>query len=150
MKKVFCLLTIMFLFGCSIERNEYYSFSIDDYKIVVGYDNREYLENVFEINNNEMKLINTHFANAEFNEDIISYFEFNIRDYGNTFKIDDLELNKSIKTNCEILNGEYFDKQTKGCIIQKQVGEKTNAIIMYGDILNDDLDELSKIEIYVK
>lgn len=150
LKKIFVILILLFTTSCSIEKKDYYNFSIDNYKIVVGYDDSKYLKNAFEINNNELLLLNKHFANVGFNEDIISCFEFNLKDYGSIFKIDDIELDKSIKNNCEMLNGEYFYKQTKGCIIQKQVGENTNAIIMYGDILNDDLDELSKIEIYIK
>ena len=166
MKKTLIILLTFILIACAPEEKDYYNFYIDDYSITVGYDNDEYLKNVFDfedivLNENETKenidlqLLGKHFGNINLinykKKNIVTYFEFNIKDYGSSYKIDDSTLDKSIKTNCDLLGGEYINKNNvNACIIQKQVGNKTNALIMYGDLLNDDLDELSKIEIHIK
>ena len=154
MKKIIVLIVLVILIGCSTKKEDYYNFSIDNYNITIGYDDYDYLSTVFDIGEEEFTLVNKHFANYEYGiidkKEVITYLEFYIKDFGSIYKIDDIELSKSIKQNCESFAGEYIDKKTKGCIIQKQVGDYTNAIILSGDILNDDLDELSKIEIYIK
>ena len=155
MKKIIVITLLMLLVGCSeIERKDYYNLSIDNYNFTVGFDDLDYLKTTFKLEDNELKLLDKHFANVEFGiideKEVISYFRFYTKDFGSNYKIDDIELSKSIKNNCESFAGEYIDKKVKACIIQKQVGDHTNAIILSGDILNDYSDELSKIEIYIK
>ena len=155
MKKIIIATLLLLLSGCSeIERKDYYNLSIDNYNFTVGFDDLDYLETTFKLDNNELKLLDKHFANVEFGiideKEVINYFRFYTKDFGSNYKIDDIELSKSIKNNCESFAGEYIDKKVKACIIQKQVGDHTNAIILSGDILNDYSDELSKIEIYIK
>ena len=155
MKKIIVITLLMLLVGCSeIERKDYYNLSIDNYDFVVGFDDVDYLETTFKLDNDELKLLDKHFANVEFGinneKEKINYFEFYTKDFGSNYRIDDIELSKSIKENCESFNGEYIDKKVKACIIQKQVGKHTNAIILSGDILNDDIDEISNIKIYCK
>ena len=66
-----------------------------------------------------------------------------------TFKIDGTELDKSVKTNCEIFNGEYIVRNGYACAIGKDVHGKKNVIVLYGDIYALDQDELNHLEIYV-
>ena len=154
MKRLIFILIIFLISGCSVERKDFYNLSIDEYKIVVGYDGYEYLNSVFKLNKNELTLLDKHFANFEYGiidkKEVITYLEFYTKDFGSIYRIDEIELSKSIKQNCDAFNGDYIDKKTKGCIIQKQVGNYTNAIILSGDILDDKLDHMNKIEVYIK
>ena len=173
MKKLLSILLIIILSSCSLDRNLYYNFQFDDYSIVVGYDDLEYINLVFTndvqseleakqeieniplyywgnyfgdidiINNRNRKIdskkaivtrLNIYFSNLEMQE----------------YKIDGITLVSSVKENCEIFSGNYLENNGYGCVFGKKVGNNYNYIVLSGDYLNIDQDELSRIEIYVK
>ena len=67
-----------------------------------------------------------------------------------TYKLDGIELSSSVKENCRMFDGEYIERNGYACLITRQVDQKLNVVILHGDILNMDQDELSRIEIYVE
>ena len=55
-----------------------------------------------------------------------------------------------MKKNCETFNGEYIERNGYACAFGKNVHGRDSIVILYGDILGIDQDELSHLEIYVK
>ena len=156
MKKIIVLLLTLLLIACSPEKKDYYKLSFNDYSVSVGYDSSEYLSVIFDYDlkhNEELKLslFKKYFGKCIINDDdIVTYLQVYLDDYPGVYKIDDIELDKSVSKNCEIFEGEMINKNGNACIIQKTVGDYTNAIILYDDLLNGSIDELKKIEIYLK
>ena len=173
MRKIICLLLVLFLCSCESEkREEYYNFKFDDYNVVVGYDNVEYLKVCFETDIKDeleakeeveidLYLLNSLFAKSkinnfkdktiESNKAVVTYLDIFLDDLGDRkYMIDDIVLDKSIKSNCDKLGGTYIERNGVACLIEKQVNGKNNAIVLKGDYLNIDQDQLERIEISVK
>ena len=173
MKKLFTgLFCLLILCGCA-KREDYYIFSFDDYSLAVGYDDGEYLKVAFDvdikdelepfevISDLDIYYLDKYFAivdisndskkNIESDKAVVTRFKYFLKDIPfTTYKINDIELSKSIKDNCEQFNGEYIDRNGKACVIGQVVDDKQNVIIMKGDIFAIDDDELDNIEIYVE
>ena len=172
MKKLLVVL-LLFICGCSSRRNEYYNFHFDDYSIVVGYDDLEYIDLVFDyeikdeldkkekIEKIELSFWGKYFGDIDIENEsnrkvksskgVVKRLDiyFDNLDF-EIYKIDNFELSSSIKENCDAFNGRYVNNNVPACVISKQVDDKNNIIIMHGDIFNIDQDELSRIEIYVE
>jgi hypothetical protein len=172
MKKILLALSLLLLCACT-HREDYYVFSFDDYSITPGYDDVSFLDIAFDLDVPEslegyekISDINMTFFGKYFGDvdlynptkkaiDIkdaklsrLTLYFSQLADH--TFKIDDIELEKSIKKNCEIFNGEYIVRNGYACAIGKKVHGMDNIIILYGDIYAMDQDELNHLEIYVK
>ena len=170
MKKIIAALLLIFSFS---NRNDYYKLSIDDYSVVVGYDDGDYLDVAYkysinsEIKENETienvsiylfdELLGTGSFSNNKNKSIsykdakLSKLSVYVKDLENRkFKIDDIELDNSVKSNCTKLNGTYIEKNGCACVIEKQIRDELNVVELHGDYLNIDRDELDHIEIYIK
>ena len=174
MKKLFSLLSIILLLcGCDIERSEYYVFSFDDYTVCPGYDDVEFMRLVFDVDARgkldadekleDVKIVfwGRHFADVDISNptekqiDIeqgkITRIDMYLDELGSyTYKIDDVVLSSSVKENCDMFNGEYIERNGYACVFGKVVDDRNNVVILHGDILKPDQDELSRIEIYVE
>ena len=173
MKKIIIILSLILLCSCSADRNLYYNLHFDDYSIVVGYDDLEYINLVFdsdvkdklekkeEIKDIELFFFNDYFANIDIvneknktikaKQALVSRLDLYLANIPmKEIKIDDQILSRSVKENCEIFDGDYLSNNGYGCVFGKKVDSKYNYVILHGDILNLDQDELSRIEIYVK
>lgn len=170
MKKWIIILLIL-LSGCTF-RSDVYKLTIDDYVISVGYDDAKYLKFAYNMDlpeNFEAKqviddvniyLLDDLFAVGQFtnnkNKQIqsddatLTKLTIYLKDLGNrTFMIDDVELDSSIKTNCNNLNGTYINKNGYACVIETNKHNKHNVIELYGDYLDIDQDKLDHLVIYV-
>lgn len=173
MKKVLLVMVALLLVGCAPEREEFYELTIDDYSISVGYDNSEYMSNVYEYDiKNELqegeviKDVNIYLYNnllgvGEFsntktkpincNDAVLTKLTIYLNDLpGRTFRINGEPLDKSIKTNCNKYNGTYINKNGYACVIENNFDEVLNVIELHGDYLNIDQDEVDHITIYVE
>ena len=171
MKKILLALSLLILCSC-VNREDYYVFSFDDYSITPGYDDVSFLDIAFDLDVPEsidgyqkIKDVNMTFFGKYFGDvdlvnptgkpieikdakvsKLVLYFS-QLSDHA--FKIDGIDLEKSVKTNCEVFNGEYIVRNGYACVIGKNVHGKKNVIILYGDIYAMDQDELNHMEIYV-
>ena len=175
MKKILLYLSLIFLLSScsSYDRELYYEFTFDGYSITPGYDDVEFMHLVFDVDMPEtlsayeiiedkpFYLWNKYIGDVDFfndsNSDIagneakvsgIDIFLSNID--GKVYKLNGRQLKKSVKQNCDMLNGQYLERNGYACTLGKMVGNKRNIVILSGDILNIDQDELSRIEIYVE
>ena len=171
MKKAFIILLLL-LTSCAFKQ-DYYELTVDDYSITVGYDNSEYLKVLYdydlidELKPNEviedvnLYLLDSLFASAQFLNSKNKYISSNkarltkivvyINDLkGRTFKINGIQLDDSVKNNCETFNGNYINKNGRACVIENKVANELNVIELHGDYLNIDQDKLDHIIIYVK
>lgn len=172
MKKIVVLLSLLLLTSCT-KRDDYYKLSIDDYSISVGYDDAKYLDTAFDfeldgvlekneiVKDVDIYLLNEFVGNIDFynneNKNISAYdstigkLTLYVKDIPErTIKINDVNLDKSIKTNCETFSGKYINKNGYACVISKPIKDKLNVIELHGDYLNEDQDLLDHITIYIK
>lgn len=141
-KKISILFLILLLVACNQKRDNFYNLKFDDLDISVGYDNISLIEG------NDLIDDYSYFLNEE-NEKIINKLVIYVDDLNDPLiKIDDYLLNKGIKDTCDDLNGELIDNNGYACIIHKNIYKRENFIIIYGDILNDDIDSINRIEVY--
>jgi len=173
MKKivVFIILLIM-LCSCS-SRNSYYVFSFDDYTLAPGYDNVEFLKIAFDVDVKDsfeaketienvevntwkyylcsVDLVNTKNRTISSDKAIVTRMDFFL---GNmpieSYKINGIELTKSVKQDCKTLKGELIERNGYACLVSKKVDGKTNVLILSGDVINLDQDELHRVQIYVE
>lgn len=144
MKKILILLiALLLLCGCAAKKEDYYNLNYDGALIVVGYDSVDMINGLDYIDSY------TTYINDKEEEKLESIVIYP-KDRPAIISIDDTMLNDSIESNCELLNGEMINNNGKACVIHKTVDDKENYIIMYGDILSDDIDELDRLEIYYK
>ena len=160
--------------GCnSQKREDYYSLYVDDYLVTVGYDNCDYLDVTYKydakdnfLENETVKDIKLYLNGKLFGiadlsnptnkaidkkDAVITKLVLYFNDLANRkFKIDNIELDTSIKTNCETFNGKYIDKNGRACVIEKNVNDKLNVIELHGDYLDMDVDKIDHIVIYVE
>ena len=172
MKKILLALSLLILCSC-VNREDYYVFSFDDYSITPGYDDVSFVDIAFDLNVpdqlegfGKLKDVRMTFFGKYFGEiDLINptnkpidikdakvskltLYLSQLADY--TFRINGVELERSVKDNCIIFNGEYVVRNGYACLIGKKVNAKKNYIVLYGDIYAMDQDELNHLEIYAE
>lgn len=142
MKKLFILLSLFLLVSCKYKREDFYMLRYEDKEIVVGYDTIEKIEDDEDIDDYKYYL-------NEDDEKIINGIVIYVEDLDNpNIYIDDYLLDKGIKETCDDLEGEFIKKNGHACLISKNVYKRANYILIYGDILDDDIDKINRIEIY--
>lgn len=143
MKKILLIcLVLLLLSACSPKREEFYNLTIDGTTVVIGYDNKEVIDNL-SINDFET------YTDSKENE-ILDYVEVYVRDLSNNkVVIDDYEIT-SIKNTCNDLNGEIVTNNGSACVLHKTIKDKENVVILYGDILSDNTDLVNRIEVSYK
>ena len=128
--------------GCKAKREDFYRLSFDGNEIAVGYDSIRLLDGVSGI-----EAYGTYLDRKE--EEIINKLVIYLDDLNDPLiYIDDYPLNKGIKESCADLSGELIEKNGYACFIGKTVNKRENYIILYGDILDDDIDKIDRIEAY--
>ena len=137
-KKIILLVLLVFLSSCQkVERTDFYVLNIGEDSIVVGYDDETFIKDYMD--------------EYEINEDAyIDKVVLYLKDAEDSVSIDDYLLNKGIEETCSDLNGEYLEKNGHVCLISKRVNKKDNYVLLYSDILSDDLDEIDRVEVYYK
>ena len=142
MKKLLTLTAILLLCACSAKREDFYSLSFDGNTISVGYDKTEVLEGIEGIDS-----YGTYLNDKQ--EAIISKLVIYLNDLNSPLvMIDERPLSSGIMETCLDLDGELIEKNGYVCLIGKEVGNKENYIMIYGDILDDDLNRIDRIEVY--
>lgn len=141
MKKILTLLLITFiLFGCAPKKEEYYNLTFENVKVAVGYDSVDVIDDL------HVNSFNYHLDKKE--NKILDDLEIYVNDLNdNNIYIDDYKLGTSIKNTCTDLNGEIVSNNGNACVLHKTVGDFENVIIIYGNILNDDVDKIDRIEV---
>lgn len=174
MKKLLVLIILVLISACTgVKREDFYIFSFNDYTLSVGYDDVEFLKLTFDLdvpdelqaqeNVEDITLyfFDTPFAKADIcnpgkkaimsDKAVINRFKYYLDDFPmGSYQIDGIPLSASIKENCETFHGEYVDRNGKACLFGKKVNGKDNVVLLKGDMLNINQDELESIEIYVK
>lgn len=136
-KKLFYVLAIsLLLFACKSKKEDFYNLKIGDIEIVVGYDQSvdENLPIEYSINTINKK-------------DVVSKIIYYAGDIDASLYINDYKLT-SIKETCDYFSGDYMEKNGHSCIFGKRINKHDNYVILYSDILSDDLDQIDRIEIY--
>ena len=174
MKKLLVPILLILICACSsVKREDYYVFSFNDYTLSVGYDDVEFLELTFYLDvkdeleaqekaeDVELYFFDVPFALADLynpgkkaaasEKAVITRFKYYLDDFPmQSYRIDGITLSGSIKEDCETFHGEYIDRNGKACLFGKKVNGKDNVVLLKGDMLNIDQDELESIEIYVE
>ena len=175
MKKLLIVLACILVCSCTKapEREDYFVFSFDDYSLAAGFDDVNYLKLVFDvevpetmaakesIKDLEMDFWGQYFGDVDIanltekelpsGQAIITGLDLYLPNVGmEIYKLGETELSKSVKENCEMFDGEYIERNGYACVITRQIEEQLNVVILHGDILNEDQDELARIEIYVE
>ena len=139
MKKLLIIFIAILLVGCATKREEYYVLSFDDKSIAVGYDNVEVLEGI------NVDSYSTYLNKKE--EEIINKIVIYVDDIGSLIYLDDYPLNKGIKETCGNLKGELINNNGYACVLEKEVDKGHDYIVIYGDILDDDINRIDRIEV---
>jgi len=174
MKKILLIfLTLLLCNGCADPRNDYFVLSVDDYTLAPGYDNVEYLRLAFELDVKDtlqpeeklsdvelnlwkyyvgdIELTNPKKKEISSNEAVLTRLDLFV---GNTpaesYALNGTILDRSVKKNCEMFGGEYIERNGYACVIGQKTHSQDNIVILSGDILNEDQDELHRIQIYVE
>ena len=160
MKKLFVLIMLVMISAChSVKREDYYIFSFNNYTLSVGYDDVAFLELTFYLDRKDeleaqetVEDIDLYFFETMSSEKaIVTRLKYYLDDFPmESYQIDGIPLSSSIRENCEVFHGEYVERNGKACLFGKKVDGKDNAVLLKGDMLNIDQDELESIEIYVK
>ncbi len=136
-KKILYILPIsLLLLGCGNKKEDFYNLKIGGNEIVVGYDQSidESLPIEYSIDTINKK-------------DVVSKITYYIGDLDGDLYLDNYKLT-SIKETCDYFSGDYVEKNGHSCIFGKRVHNHDNYVIIYSDILSDDLDQIDRIEIY--
>ncbi|MBQ6478145.1 MAG: hypothetical protein IJI44_02120 [Erysipelotrichaceae bacterium] len=174
MKKLLVFLLLILISAChSVKREDYYIFSFNNYTLSVGYDDVAFLELTFYLDRKDeleaqetvedidLYFFDMPFAKADIcnygkktmssEKAIVTRLKYYLDDFPmESYQIDGIPLSSSIRENCEVFHGEYVERNGKACLFGKKVDGKDNAVLLKGDMLNIDQDELESIEIYVK
>ncbi len=142
MKKLLSVMIVLLLCGCTAKREDFYSLSFDGHEIAVGYDKAEVLEGISGIDSYDVYL-------NDKSEEVISGVVIYLKDLNvPVLSIDGVQLNDGIRETCSAMNGELIEKNGYACLIGKEVRNRENYIVLYGDILDDDIDRIDRIEVY--
>lgn len=130
-KKIILILFVFVLSSCSVNKKNLYHLTVDDEEVIVGYSK---LDNLF-----------TSFDECKIDDKgVITSIVIYPKDYDNQIMINNIELSNSIEENALLFEGEMIDEI---CAIEKKVSGKINRIIIYNNILNDNLDEVDHLVI---
>ncbi len=164
---------LMLLSGCMNKRDDYYVLGFGSYSLAVGYDDLEMLRLAFdveckdtleakeELEELEVNFWGRHFGtidvinrkNKQIGSDkaVVKYLSLYLKDNDfSSYMIDDVVLSESISDNCRNLDGIMVERNGSACVIEKTVHGHNNSIILYGDILNINQDELDHLEVRVQ
>ena len=141
MKKIglFLLLLILLSSCASKQRAKFYNVQYKDIDLAVGYDEEDVVKDNINIDEYHVEEIKK--------KKIVTKAVIYIND-NSPFIIDGEALTSGIKDSCEKYNGKYSDEVAESCVINKRVKNKDNYIVLYGDILDDDIDAIDRVEIY--
>ena len=136
-KKIFYILPIsLLLFSCGSKKEDFYNLKIGTNEIVVGYD--QSIDDSLPIEYS-ISTINK--------KDVVSKIIYYVGDLDGDLYLDNYNLT-SIKETCDYFSGDYVTKNGNSCIFGKRVHNHDNYVIIYSDILSDNLDQIDRIEIY--
>ncbi len=137
-KKTILIVLLVILSSCQrVKRTDFYVLNIGEDSIVVGYDDETFIKDYLD--------------EYEINEEgYIDKIVLYLKDVDEDISIDDYLLNKGIEETCGDLEGEYLEKNGHVCLISKRVNRHDNYVLLYGDILSDDLDKIDRVEVYYK
>ena len=143
MKKIILIsLLLLITFGCSPKKEEYYNLTFEDATVAIGFDKVDVLNGL------HVNSYTSHLNKKE--EEIVDYIEIYVRDlsskdvYLNDYKL------TSIKNTCKDLNGELVSNNGNACVLHNYLKDTENIVILYGDILSDNNDEVNRIEVSYK
>lgn len=142
MKKIIILFLVIILSACkNVKQEDLYTLNINGNDITVGYDNLE------AINDDIFEYSLTNIDDKEILDKIVVY----VKDVDGNISIDGKSIGTSISETCTLFNGEY-SSENRGhvCLLAKRVKKHDNYIIIYGDILDDDIDRIDRLEVYYK
>lgn len=127
---------LLLLFGCNAKKEDFYNLKIGDNEIVVGYD-----QSVDES-------LPIEYSIATINKkDVVNKVIYYVDDLDTDLYINDYKLS-DIKETCDYFSGEYIEKNGYACIFGNVVKGHDNYVIIYSDILSDDLNQIDRVEIY--
>ena len=130
-KRLLIIICLFLITSCSVNKKDLYKLTVNEEEIIVGYSKQEAIFNTFE--------------EIEFDEKgIVSKITIYPKDYNAPVLINDIELDSSISNIISLFEG--YESNGAG-VVEKKVHGKINRIILYNNILNDDLDELDHITI---
>lgn len=143
MKKIILIvLLLLTVVGCSPKKEEYYNLTFENTTVAVGFDQVDILSEL------HVNSYTTHFNKKE--EEIVDYIEV----YVNDLSSKDIYLNgyklESIKNTCGNLNGKLVSNNGNACVLHNYLNDTENIVILYGNILNDNSDEIDRIEVSYK
>ena len=173
MKKIVVFIILLTMLCSCSSRNSYYVFSFDDYTLAPGYDNVEFLKIAFDVDVKDsfeakeiikdvevntwkyylcsVDLANTKNRTISSDKAIVTRMDFFLGNMPiDSYKINGVELTKSVKQDCKTLKGELIERNGYACLVSKKVDGKTNVLILSGDVINLDQDELHRVQIYVE
>ncbi len=127
---------LLLLFGCRANKEDLYSLSIGNNQIVVGYD-----ESILDSLAIEYSISNIN------KKEVVSKIIYYLADSENDAYLNGYKL-ESIKDTCDYFKGDLTYKNGNTCIFGKKIKSHDNYVILYSDILSDDLDNIDRIEIY--
>lgn len=142
MKKFLLVLLLLSLVGCKAKKEDYYNLSFDDKTIVVGYDNVDVINGII------INSYTSHINKKE--EEILDYVEIYLKDINTPLIYIDGYEAKSITNTCNDLNGDVVTNNGNTCVLHKTIKDVDNIIILHGDILDDDIDKVDRVEVIYK
>lgn len=143
-KTIRLFILLLLISGCAAKPKHFYNLKIGEDVIVVGYDDSSVLVNKDYINSYTTYLDKKELEHLESLEIYIDDLSSSI------IMINDVILSDSIETNCTNLKGELVNNNGKACVLKKIVKKKNNYIILTGDILDDNIDKLDRIQVFYK
>lgn len=130
---------MMFLLcACAASKEEFFNVTYNGNSFVVGYDFKELIEN------SQFEKIETKKDKKE--NEIVIYVSFYVEE-GKDITIDDVIISDGIKENCNTYDGVLINKNGYACYISKRVNGRENYIILHGDLLNDDINKINRVEV---
>ena len=143
MKKIVLIILLLFMMlGCSPKKEEYYNLTFENTTLAIGYDTVDVLDGL------HVNSYTTHLNKKE--EKIVDYIEIYLRDlssqdvYLNDYKL------TSVKNTCSDLNGELVSNNGNTCVLHNYLKDTENIVILYGNILSNNNDEIDRIEVSYK
>lgn len=140
MKKIVLFIFLIVLSACGqIRQEDLYTLNVDGVDITVGYDDVSVI-------NDSIDSFTSYLDKDE--NDILNKIVVYLNDTNGNISLDGTTITSSISETCSLLNGELENKNGYVCLISKRVKKHDNYVLIYGDILSDDLDKTDRIEVY--
>lgn len=141
MKKILIIFLCLILVGCgNIKKEDLYLLNINGNEITVGYDDSSLVNDY----------VDEYTTMISDDKEVLDKMVVYVKDVDGYISIDNNVLGSSISETCSLLNGELTNNNGNVCLISKRVNKHDNYILIYGDILSDNLDEIDRIEVYFK